>query len=581
MNTFHFYSFKILPCICLVASCCLSQQWPYPYVQNKKIIEFGWDMPNARFVAENIEEMEQRPFDGLIFFPDHVNRIPFNFDIEAWPEDRFDSTLLKGIAWDRFTDNFLMTWSGDDFGMDYFNDAHWENILHNMKMLARAARWARCAGIVFDTEFYSQRSPWSFEDHANGRTEEELAAVMRLCGGQVMAAWQSEFPDLKVLCMFILTYLPERWRMLPHFVNGMLDSIGPGTLLIEGNEGTYYVEDGDLFFKADNWRGKNFSYEWIKDTSYFDCLIQHIAPENHEKYIRQVQVARALYSDEVYGVYPNGSPPPEDLPEYPLRWEHNVYISLLSTDEYVWGYFENMAWWDNPDDRPIGQSIAQAVPWPGVEQGIISARQKFESGDPLGWNIRNEQPDSTIKIAITSPQSGSNMETGPMTISAEASGADIAQVDFYVNSIRIGSAKNEPFELSYVELQDGDYMLAAIAYTFNPDGNPGNGMLGVSAPVRITVGQTEVKKHPGPVVGLHNLSIKAGPDGLIFHMPVEGTHTISIFDLQGKQATSVITEKSGWYRISELPSGVHLVQIDTGNNAITCPFFIANERSRK
>ena len=32
----------------------------------KKLIEYGWDVPKPSFVAEHIREMEQRPFEGLI-----------------------------------------------------------------------------------------------------------------------------------------------------------------------------------------------------------------------------------------------------------------------------------------------------------------------------------------------------------------------------------------------------------------------------------------------------------------------------------------------------------------------------------
>ncbi|MCE5216729.1 hypothetical protein LLH03_06815, partial [bacterium] len=33
----------------------------------KKLIEYGWDVPAPSFVAQNLREMEKRPFEGLIF----------------------------------------------------------------------------------------------------------------------------------------------------------------------------------------------------------------------------------------------------------------------------------------------------------------------------------------------------------------------------------------------------------------------------------------------------------------------------------------------------------------------------------
>jgi hypothetical protein len=34
-------------------------------VPAKKLIEWGWDEPDTKFMRENISQMEQFPFDGL------------------------------------------------------------------------------------------------------------------------------------------------------------------------------------------------------------------------------------------------------------------------------------------------------------------------------------------------------------------------------------------------------------------------------------------------------------------------------------------------------------------------------------
>ena len=34
---------------------------------NKKLIEFGWDIPDTAFLRRHIQRMETRPFDGVIF----------------------------------------------------------------------------------------------------------------------------------------------------------------------------------------------------------------------------------------------------------------------------------------------------------------------------------------------------------------------------------------------------------------------------------------------------------------------------------------------------------------------------------
>jgi len=48
----------------------------------KKIIEWGWDEPDTMFIRENIERMEQHPFDGLIFHV--VSSKGGNFTWDMW-----------------------------------------------------------------------------------------------------------------------------------------------------------------------------------------------------------------------------------------------------------------------------------------------------------------------------------------------------------------------------------------------------------------------------------------------------------------------------------------------------------------
>ena len=62
-------------------------------------------------------------------------------------------------------------------------------------------------------------------------------------------------------------------------------------------------------------------------------------------------------------------------PEEQAKWfEHNTYWALYTTDEYVWCYSERMNWWK--DQTP-----------PGLEEAIVSARQKIAEGKPLGFDI--------------------------------------------------------------------------------------------------------------------------------------------------------------------------------------------------
>jgi hypothetical protein len=57
-------------------------------------------------------------------------------------------------------------------------------------------------------------------------------------------------------------------------------------------------------------------------------------------------------------------------------WEHNVYWALRTADEYVWLYSEKMNWWT---DEGLPQ---------GMEQAIVSAREKIAAAKPLGFDLR-------------------------------------------------------------------------------------------------------------------------------------------------------------------------------------------------
>ena len=72
-------------------------------------------------------------------------------------------------------------------------------------------------------------------------------------------------------------------------------------------------------------------------------------------------------------------------PEQQLRFfEHNVYYALTTSDEYVWCYSERMNWWLSPEKTEKDHILPQ-----GVEEALVSARQKYEQGKPLGFNIKD------------------------------------------------------------------------------------------------------------------------------------------------------------------------------------------------
>jgi len=83
---------------------------------NKKLIEFGWDEPDTKFMREHQEEMERSPFDGCVFHLEarKAGASKGSFTWEAWGNRAFTEEELlpalddlKAAEFRRFQENFL------------------------------------------------------------------------------------------------------------------------------------------------------------------------------------------------------------------------------------------------------------------------------------------------------------------------------------------------------------------------------------------------------------------------------------------------------------------------------------------
>ncbi|HPK00446.1 MAG TPA: hypothetical protein PKW60_13250, partial [Candidatus Hydrogenedentes bacterium] len=206
-----------------------------PLPLGKRLIEYGWDVPTTEQVRKNINKMERRPFDGLVFRLKGGGNV---FVPEPWGESRFkeDYDNAERIKWERFTDNFVIMWAASD--QDWFNDSQWEQIIINTRLVAHAARLARCVGICFDAEPYGE-NPWEYAKTAHHDTYSfaEYQAKVRQRGAQFIQAIEAELPDPQILTFFQLSYFAnlcvpmdpgfrqeklskEYYALLPAFLEG-------------------------------------------------------------------------------------------------------------------------------------------------------------------------------------------------------------------------------------------------------------------------------------------------------------------------------------------------------------------------
>jgi len=387
-------------CLFLSCSIALVFGWLFPVELSaeqrprKKIVEYGWDVPYPDFVRDNIREMEKRPFDGIIFRTKDFNHA---FDVRPWKQadpSTGSGQALQGqldtlaqIEWQKFRDNFLTLYAANNWKMDWFNDEHWNVIAENMKLFSLAVRSGHCVGVCFDPEPYGT-DPWVYPGSYKDKPFEQVAEQVRRRGRQFITALQEHMPQLTVLSLFQLGLfgdvvdepdaqlrqqkLLKKWMvLLPAFYNGILEGAAPGTILIDGNESAYYYEGPDEFYAA---------YHLIRKRA------QTLVSEPlRRKYNAQVQAGMALYIDQTLAKRTTETTSHFLSPEQQLKFfEHNVYYALTTTDEYVWCYSERMSWW-LPAEKVEKDRVLPA----GVEEALISARQKYEQEKPLGYNIRD------------------------------------------------------------------------------------------------------------------------------------------------------------------------------------------------
>lgn len=339
----------------------------------KKLLEYGWDVPRPSFVAEHIREMEERPFDGLLMRVPEIGQV---FDPAPAETPAAELAALEAIDWDRFTDNFLMMYAASK--MDWFSDSDWEAVVRKVGQVTEAARIGRCVGVCFDCEPYGS-NPWHYPTQAGADAHSfaEFEAKVRERGAQFMDAIEAEM-EAPVVHTFFLTTLGEvmmaararspeareaalhdaGYGLYPAFVNGMLDAMDAGTVLTDGNEPAYYYHDKAAYFSI---------YHYIRQTA-----LGAIAPENWPTYRAQVQVAQALYVDHLFGKRVGAYESNYMTEEERAQWfEHNTYWALYTSDRYVWLYSEKMNWWTDTD-----------IP-PGLEQAVINARGKLAAGESM------------------------------------------------------------------------------------------------------------------------------------------------------------------------------------------------------
>ncbi len=315
--------------------------------EGRKFVACAWEFASAwprDFVAA-ADEFDKTAIDGVSIFlkgyDKDGNLIGMRdiFGVE-WTYEAFAPLIpdMREMTRHRaFRECFCSSFRSPrkvDGRISWENDEVWARVARNMRVAARVAREGGFRGFTIDCEDYGRVR--QFVRHPDEKPFEELSAIARRRGAEVFGGAFEEFPDITILSFWFLSMVPDwydtpdvaafaaaRGDLWPSFVNGILDVLPPTAKLIDGDENGYRYEaaKNSFYIKADH----------IRRT-----LLPLVAPENREKYRRQMQVSFGQYLD-MY-THPTNtlwSFPPLDGSRLE-RFRVNLAQAAAVADEYVW-----------------------------------------------------------------------------------------------------------------------------------------------------------------------------------------------------------------------------------------------------
>ena len=352
-----------LAALALAGTCAIGAPSP-----GKKLIEFGWGEPDARFMRDHIDQLQASPFDGCVF---HVNyRLPNgterNFSWDIWGRSRITAAMLDSARADlmatrfgRFRENFLRV-NVTPGNLDWFEDHG--AVMNNLEQAARLAKQAGCPGILFDDEPY-QHELWNIhaQTKAYPHALDSLYVQVRRRGGEAMAALERGYPGLTVFLTFGYSepmtesvgygkpVSDTRYALLVPFLDGMLGAASDSVVIVDGHEGTYPFRDPAKFAAR-------------SDSARHAARRMAAQPE---RYSRLLSVGFGIWLDVNSDHVPWHVEHPESNYFSPSAFAVSVQAAMDHADRYVWIYHQKPRWWSpegGPKDLPAAyDSVLRAV----------------------------------------------------------------------------------------------------------------------------------------------------------------------------------------------------------------------------
>lgn len=404
-------------------------------------------VPTAAWLQRQLSRKQDLPFDGFVFkFTKDVNHM---LGDTLWTEADVALSRLPKIPWGRY-ERFVVLHAAGPYTFDWFDQAAWDRTLSNMRLTSKAVTAAGASGIFFEPYFkyYANgfQGPWDYSAaRMQGKTLDQMKAIVRARGAEVMEALQSSAPDIRILARFLNSLSAESAGgapttagsfspLLPSFVEGMLEAAGPGVKLIDAVD-KQMVDDTRRFA---------YNHELV------DVVGRSVVdPALRDKYTAQVEAGAGVYFDVLMGIDTRWG---YDFPlEYRRQWlQHSIYQATLSSHEYVWVLSKFANFWT---DRNVPADATELIRTPHAAA---------LAGQPLGYDLVKEWgSDKFVAGRFVSAPPVQLVDDG-QALRAEVT-AGVTAVQFIVDGMVHSTVSAAPFTLALSDLAPGTHLVVARA----------------------------------------------------------------------------------------------------------------------
>lgn len=386
----------------LVELCVLGQVGLKSAKLEKHFIGHSWDLLKVSTddIVRNLPALEKLPLDGItisLFVSKQAGAKPVCtrnvISDPPWQREWYKPEIekIRKISSGKLKQNLLVSMFAPSRRVPWTDDAAWERAARNAEVLAWVAKESGAKGILLDPEDYPRTKQYSLQP--DDPPYRETAALARKRGGQLMKAMGTQYPDLVLLSFWLLSMRPGLYLDIEnpleeaeaggdlwcHFINGLLDELPEGAILVDASENGYRHTAKDYEFLQTSW-------------GIIKRAVHLISPENRMKFYNQYQTGFGLYLD----MYTNGEG---------SIWYHpatdgsrlrtlflNFSQAMQCADQYCWVYGEKFSWikWDCADRLQGNPLKVNPETWEDKLPGFTKTMKLIVNADAACKEIYDE-----------------------------------------------------------------------------------------------------------------------------------------------------------------------------------------------